>query len=149
MLSVLKPNPDIGGLKTVLQGVDDLRAESKSIVPKSVSKSALDDGLNVRPLVNTPSRVCRWAPVATSQSRTVPSCDADADASTWPSGEKATELTAPLWPSSVCFWAPVATSQSRTVLSLDPDASVWPSGEKATELTQPSWPSSVCWCESQ
>src|SRR5271154_6773742 len=61
-----------------------------------------------------------------------------------PSGEKATELTEPVWPSSVCSSAPVAASQSRTVSSADPDTTCLPSGEKATDVTQPVWPSSVC-----
>ena len=52
---------------------------------------------------------------AASQSRTVPS--PDADATSLPSGEKATALTEPEWPSSVCSGEPVLASQSRTVSS--------------------------------
>jgi hypothetical protein len=80
---------------------------------------------------------------AAIQSRTVPSVLPDA--SRFPSGEKATLQTLPLWPSSVCRTAPVAASQSRTVPSVPPpDASRFPSSEKATLQTLPSWPSSVC-----
>src|ERR1700722_17077447 len=94
-----------------------------------------------------PSSFFLWAPVAVSQSRTVPS--SEADASVVPSGEKATARTGSLWPSSVFLWAPVAVSQSRTVPSYEADASVVPSGEKATALTEPLWPSSVCKQASQ
>ena len=80
-------------------------------------------------------------PVPVSQSRTVSSHDADA--TSWPSGEKATALTDPEWPSSMLWQDPVPASQSRTVLSTDADATSWPSGEKATALTDPEWPSSV------
>src|ERR1700735_1415875 len=82
------------------------------------------------------------APVVASQSRTVVSYEADA--STLPSGEKATALTELLWPSSVCFQAPVVAFQSRTVLSYEADARTLPSGEKATAKTELLWPSSVC-----
>ena len=78
---------------------------------------------------------------AASQSLTVLS--SDADATSLPSGEKATALTELEWPSSVCSAAPVAASQSLTVSSSDADATSLPSGEKATALTQPEWPSSV------
>ena len=79
--------------------------------------------------------------VATFQSRTVLS--SDADASSLESGEKATEQTTPLCPSSVRCSAPVAASQSRTVLSRDADASSLESGEKATDQTTLLCPSSV------
>src|SRR3984957_21225887 len=46
-----------------------------------------------------PSSVLRQDPVAASHSRTVLSDDADA--TSWPSGEKATALTELEWPSSV------------------------------------------------
>ena len=69
------------------------------------------------------------APVAVSQSRTVRSHEADA--TSVPSGEKATALTESVWPWSVCVVAPVAASQSRTVSSLGADATSVPSGEKA------------------
>jgi anti-sigma-K factor RskA len=59
----------------------------------------------------------------------------DADASSFESGEKATDLTQSLWPSSVCWREPVAVSQILTVLSIDANASSFESGEKATELT--------------
>jgi hypothetical protein len=69
------------------------------------------------------------------------------DATSLPSGEKATELTGPEWPSSgPPYGAPVAASQSRTVLSIEPDATSLPSGEKATDLTQSEWPSSGLPC---
>ena len=70
------------------------------------------------------------APVPASQSRTVRSVEADA--TSVPSGEKATALTEPVWPWSVCMAAPVAASQSRTVPSLEADATSVPSGEKVT-----------------
>src|SRR5204862_1454386 len=83
----------------------------------------------------------RQEPVPVSHSRTVLSHDADA--TSWPSGEKATALTQSEWPSSVLRQEPVAVSHSRTVLSSDADATSWPSGEKATALTDSEWPSSV------
>src|SRR5579862_5695273 len=83
----------------------------------------------------------RQEPVAVSHSRTVLSIDADA--TSWPSGEKATALTHLEWPSSVLRQEPVAVSHSRTVLSSDADATSWPSGEEATALTPTEWPSSV------
>jgi hypothetical protein len=70
-----------------------------------------------------------------SQSLTVSS--PDADATTSPSGENATDLTQPEWPSSVGSAAPVSASQSLTVLSTDADATALPSGENATDLTEP------------
>ncbi|KAK2754608.1 hypothetical protein CKAH01_17405 [Colletotrichum kahawae] len=117
-----------------------------SATPKSVSSRVLEHWSNARVREN-PSSVCRGAPVAASQSRTVWS--PDADATTWPSGEKATAQTEDVWPSSVCRGAPVAASQSRTVLSCDADATTWPSGEKATAQTEFVWPSSVCRRASQ
>jgi hypothetical protein len=69
-----------------------------------------------------------------SQSRTVMS--SDADATSWPSGEKATAQTGREWPSSVPRTAPVVASQSRTVMSLDADATSWLFGEKATAETE-------------
>ncbi len=80
-------------------------------------------------------------PVVVSQSRTVPS--SEADAIVLPSGEKATAWTESLCPSSVCRCVPVVVSQSRTVPSREADAIVLPSGEKATALTQSLCPSSV------
>jgi hypothetical protein len=82
------------------------------------------------------------APVAASHSRTILSLDADA--TTLPLGENATEKTQSVCPSSFCGAAPVAASQSRTVSSHDADANTLPSGEKATEQTQPVCPSSFC-----
>ena len=115
--------------------------------PRSVSRySPLLE--NSRLLITTLTlSVCRAAPVAESQSRTVLS--SEADATSLPSGEKATALTSSKWPSSVCSAAPVAKSQSRTVLSREnmppeADATSLPSGEKATVLTPFEWPSSVC-----
>ena len=87
-----------------------------------------------RRLIRQFSNVCRAAPVAASQSRTVLSYGDD-DATVLLSGERATALTLSMWPSSVCRAAPVAASQSRTVLSYDADATALPSGEKATALT--------------
>ena len=63
--------------------------EGRSMVPKSVSRRVLDNGSKLRLLVKPESSVCWWTPIATSQSRIVLSFDADA--SVWPSGEKATE----------------------------------------------------------
>ena len=60
---------------------------------------------------------------------------ADADASSFESCEKATDLTQSLCPSSVCCSVPVAASQTLTVSSLDADASSFESCEKATDLT--------------
>jgi hypothetical protein len=88
-----------------------------------------------------PLSVCSGAPVAASQSRTVPS--PDADASRVPSAENATDLTEPVCPSSVCSGAPVAASQSRTVRSSDADASRVPSAENATDETHSVCPVSV------
>jgi hypothetical protein len=59
------------------------------------------------------SSVAVQAPVVVSQSLMVPSTDPDA--SRCASGEKATELTPPLWPSSVAVQVPVVVSQSLTV----------------------------------
>jgi hypothetical protein len=56
------------------------------------------------------------------------------DATSLPSGEKATELTEFKCPlSGSPRGAPVAASQSLTVSSYEPDATSLPSGEKATE----------------
>ena len=67
----------------------------------------------------------------------------EADATTLPSGEKATDVTQFEWPSSVSRAAPVAASQSLTVLSYEADATTLPSGEKATDVTEFEWPSSL------
>jgi hypothetical protein len=56
----------------------------------------------------------------------------DADASSLPSGEKATAFTNHEWLSSVRSAAPDPAFYSLTVVSLDADASSLPSGEKAT-----------------
>jgi hypothetical protein len=80
-----------------------------------------------------PSSVVRPAPLLASQIRTVPS--SDADATSFESCEKTTEVTQSLWPSSVAWHAPLLTSQIRTVLSTDAEASSVESCEKATELT--------------
>ena len=84
----------------------------------------------------------RQDPVPASQSRSIVSFDADA--TSWPSGEKATALTEYEWPSSVLRQNPVPASQSRSVLSDEADATSWPSGEKTTAPTPPEWPSRVC-----
>ena len=86
-------------------------------------------------------RVLQQCPVLAFQSRIVQR--SDADATSWPSGEKATAKTHPEWPSSVLRQDPVPASQSRSVLSYDADATSWPFGEKATALTHSEWPSSV------
>ena len=75
--------------------------------------------------------VCCNVPVSADQSRTVLS--KDPDATSFESGENATDLTQPSWPSSVCCNVPVSADQSRTVLSKDPDATSFESGENATE----------------
>ena len=72
-------------------------------------------------------------PVATSQSRTVPSRLPEASA--FPFGEKAIEVTQSPCPSSLRSSFPVSTSHRRTVWSPVPEASVFPSGEKATDVT--------------
>ena len=87
------------------------------------------------------SSVLRQDPVRASRSRTVLS--PDADATSWPSGEKTTALTKAEWPSSVLQQDPVLASQSWTVPSNDADAMSWPSGEKTTALIELEWPSSV------
>ncbi len=74
------------------------------------------------------SNVCRCVPVVVSQSRTVPS--SEADAIVLPSGEKATARTQSLCPSSVCRCVPVVVSQSRTVPSCEADAIVLPVGRE-------------------
>src|SRR5271156_6574135 len=85
--------------------------------------------------IECPASVCRSAPVLASQSLTVPSCEADA--TSCPSGEKATALTEPEWPASVHRSAPVLAFQSLAVRSSETDATSCPSGEKATALTEP------------
>jgi len=70
-----------------------------------------------------------------SQSLIVPS--SDADASSLPSGENATALTAKRCPLSSWTCSPVAEAQSLTVLSSDADASSPLSEEKATTFTRP------------
>src|SRR5277367_5538803 len=87
---------------------------------------------NIRMVAPTP-KVCSGAPESASQSLTVSSYEADA--SSLPSGEKATALTPEICPSSVCSGVPEPASQSLTVLSYEADASSLPSGEKATALT--------------
>ena len=80
-------------------------------------------------------------PVATSQSRTVASLDAEA--SVRPSGLKATEVRFLVWPVRTARVVFSATSQSRAVMSSLAVASHRPSGLKATERTQPVWPSKL------
>ena len=111
---------------------------------KRVESILLNDKLVIKVLIAT---VWWQEPVLVSQILTVWSHDADA--SSFESCEKATEVTTLLWPSSVCWRAPVLASQTLTVLSLDADASSFESCEKATELTQWLWPSSVCWTAFQ
>src|SRR5277367_4792278 len=107
-----------------------LEKELMSNCPRSVSRynpSLENDRFRI---TTSTSSVCWAAPVAESQSLTVRSDDPDA--TSVPSGEKATAMTQPEWPSSVCWASPVAESQSLTVWSFDPDATSLPSGEKAT-----------------
>lgn len=59
----------------------------------------------------------------------------EADATSWPSGEKATALTLLEWPLSTLRHDAVAASHTRTVLSYEADATSWLSGGKATALT--------------
>ena len=73
----------------------------------------------------------------------------DADASTLPSAENATDITESEWPSRVPRVSPVAGSQSRTVWSSDADASTLPSAENATDITESEWPSRHCSFASQ
>jgi hypothetical protein len=64
------------------------------------------------------------------------------EAMIFPSGLKATEITAPLWPlRGSPTWAPEEASQSLTVLSLLLEAMIFPSGLKVTEVTPLMWPS--------
>ncbi len=79
--------------------------------------------------------------VSTSQSGTVWS--SEAEASLFPSGEKATTTSQPEWPSSVLRDAPITASESRTVQLSEAEASCLPSGENVTALTQSEWPSSL------
>src|SRR5438477_6929833 len=82
--------------------------------------TSLPSGENATPNTASewPSSVRRAAPVAESQSLTVPS--RDADATSLPSGENATPNTGSSeWPSGVRRAAPVAESQSLTVPSID------------------------------
>src|SRR5271156_3613830 len=72
------------------------------------------------------TRLRRVAPVAESQSLTVPS--PEADATSLLSGEKAMTVTHCEWPSSVWHTAPVAESQSLTVPSPEADATSLLSG---------------------
>ena len=109
--------------------------------PRSVRRYRLSSE-NAKVETEQFSSVCKVAPVAASQSRTVSSLEADATSA--PSGEKATALMEPVWPWSVCVAAPVAASQNRTVQSIEADATSVPSGEKVTALAEPVWPWSVC-----
>ncbi|KAL2127400.1 hypothetical protein VTI74DRAFT_10802 [Chaetomium olivicolor] len=88
-----------------------------------------------------PVNVWTQLPEAGSQILIVLSCEADA--SRWPSGEKATERTEWLWPFNVWTQLPEAGSQILIVSSSEADASRWPSGVKATERTEWLWPSKV------
>ena len=111
------------------------------MLPLSVFRSEPSGEKDSVPIMLPGVSVQQQFPVPASQSRT--DLSYDADATSWPSGEKATALTQSEWPSSVLRQDPVPASQSRTVLSNDADATSWPSGEKATALTQFEWPSSV------
>ena len=64
-------------------------------------------------------------------------------ASVFPSGEKATKSTHPLWPSQVTSGLSVFRSQSLTVVSPEAEASLEPSGENATYRIASEWPSKV------
>jgi hypothetical protein len=81
-----------------------------------------------------PSSVYRAALVTASQSRTILSYDADADADVLLSHEETTALTLPVWPSNVGNTVRVAASQGRTVSSSDTDAITLLSCEKGTAL---------------
>src|SRR5438132_11223129 len=65
-----------------------------------------------------------------------------AEATTWPSGEKATALTGPSCCPSVAISCPLTASHNFTVPSWLPDTSSLPSGETASECTL-----SVCPCK--
>ena len=82
----------------------------------------------------------RQDPIATSYSRTVLSYNADA--TSWPSSEKATARTLPKWPLSVLQQDPIAASHSQMV-PYNVNATSQPSGKKATALTSLKWPLSV------
>lgn len=69
-------------------------------ISRSVNSRMFEHGSNAILLVKPMLRVWRSAPVPAPQSRTV--LLTDTDATTWPSGEKATALTQDVWPPSVC-----------------------------------------------
>ena len=62
---------------------------------------------------------------------------------TRPSGEKATELTAPVWPEKLLSSRPDAMSHSLNVLSRLPENTAQPLGEKATDSTPSVCPSKL------
>lgn len=66
------------------------------------------------------------------------------DASSPPSGEKATDQTEAEWPSRVCWSVPVAGFQRCIALSAELDASRLPSGENATDRTDHVCASRTC-----
>src|SRR5262249_21373652 len=70
---------------------------------------------------------------ATSQRRTIWS--SPVEATTVPSGSKATDQTSCVWPSNLASWLPVLRSQRRTVWSQLPEARYGSFGEKATVKT--------------
>ena len=78
------------------------------------------------------SSMCRKTPFSVSQSRIVPSSEADANHRL--SDEKARDLTASLCPSSVRCKTPVSASHNRIALRLEADAIHWPLGEKIASL---------------
>src|SRR5208283_120459 len=77
-------------------------------------------------------------PVVGSHSRTLLS--ALAEASSWPSGEKSTQLTSAVWPVNLKRSLPSAVSSRRIVLSALPLASTLPSRPNASERTAPVCP---------
>lgn len=79
-------------------------------------------------------------PLSTFQSHAVLSHNADAIS--WPSGEKYIVVTSSKWPSSILQQDFVPTSQRRTVLSFNVDATNQPSVEKTIALRYFGWSSS-------
>ena len=65
------------------------------------------------------------------------------DASSRPSGAKATACTKSVWPWNTPIGRPLGTSQSRTLRSSLVEARERPSGLKARSRTNPSWPKIV------
>jgi hypothetical protein len=77
--------------------------------------------------------MCRVAPVAGSQIRTIPS--PLPEASHDPSGITTNAVTPPVWPDRMCRVTPVAGSQIRTSPSSPAEASHDPSGATTNAIT--------------